>query len=336
MTKVQGELLLAVPEIGAAPALLADWLELTAFLSAERKAHLNQLMSNQDLQWDTQVEDASVEDEILEDTASIAAGEIERRGEVLDGAYPFQMSVDGRFVVMNEEPECGVGYSIYLFCLIVDHAKQSQIVPVELTPTLEEMREARNLFQVCATLAAAGYCIGPAFSLGFPRPDGSGFLKKIAEIWRYFKDGKPREKPLAGSADVKDEGIDVVAWRPQRDSLPGTLYLLGQAASGHSWQGKSVKDHITVFHHEWFEITPATQATPALFVPEMLDEEDFLRRITRSHGQIFHRGRLPLDADRAPDLAKAGVGPIERIDDIADVKRWLLDYRKRIRPSGAI
>jgi len=111
---------------------------------------------------------------------------------------------------------------------------------------------------------------------------------------------------------------------------------LGQAASGHNWSEKSVKDHITVFHEEWFEISPAMQATPALFVPEMLDDEDLLRRVTRSHGQIFHRGRLPLDADQAPSLAKAGVGPIERIDDIAQVKRWVLDYRKRIRLSDAI
>jgi|SRR5271166_3304767 len=202
MTKVQGEQFLAVPEIGAAPALLADWLELTAFLSPERKALLNELRSNQDLQWDTPVEDVSQEEEILEDTASIAAGEIERRGDVLDGAYPFRMTEDGRFVVMDDEPDCGVGDSIYLFCLIVDHAKQSQIVPGELTPTAEEMRKARDLFQVCATLAAAGYCVGPAFSLGFPRPDGSGFLKKVTQIWSYFKDGKPREKPF-GSGGVR-------------------------------------------------------------------------------------------------------------------------------------
>jgi hypothetical protein len=332
MTKVQGELFLAVPEVGAAPALLADWLELTAFLSAERKALLNQLMSNQDLQWDTPVEDVSEEDEALEDTASIAAGEIERRGNVLDGAYPFRMTADGRFVVMDDEPDFGVGDFIYLFCLIVDHAKQSQIVPEELAPTSREMLVARDLFQVCATLAAAGYCVGPAFSLGFPRTDGSGFLKKVAEIWGHFKDGKPRERPLPGTADVKDEGIDVVAWRSRRDSFPGTLYLLGQAASGHNWQGKSVKEHIVVFHEEWFEVAPAMQASPALFIPEMLDDEDILRRFTRSHGQIFHRGRLPFDADQAPALAKAGVGPIERIDDVAEVKRWLLDYRKRVRP----
>jgi hypothetical protein len=333
MREAQGGLLLAVPEIGASPTTLADWLELRAFMSADRRALLDELVSNQDLNWDKPAEDASEESEILEDTASIMAEEIERRGSVLDGAYPFRMSADGRFILMDDEPDRGVGDSIYLFCLIVDHAKQSQIVPVELTPTLEEMRAARDLFQVCATLAAAGYCVGPAFSLGFPRPDGSGFLKKITEIWSHFKDGKPREKPLSGTADVKDEGIDVVAWRSQRDSLPGTLYLLGQAASGHNWQGKSVKDHITVFHEEWFEVSPAMQPTPALFVPEMLDDEDLIRRFTRSHGQIFHRGRLPLDADQALELAKAGVGPIERIDDIADVKRWLLDYRKRIRPS---
>src|SRR5260370_29435194 len=115
MMKGQGELFLAVPEIGAAPALLADWLELTAFLARERKALLNELRSNQDLQWDRPVEDVSEEDEILEDTASIAAGEIERRGSVLDGAYPFRMTADGRYIVMDDDPDCGVGDSIYLF-----------------------------------------------------------------------------------------------------------------------------------------------------------------------------------------------------------------------------
>jgi hypothetical protein len=49
MREAQGGLLLAVPEIGASPTTLADWLELRAFMSADRRALLDELVSNQDL-----------------------------------------------------------------------------------------------------------------------------------------------------------------------------------------------------------------------------------------------------------------------------------------------
>lgn len=34
---------------------------------------------------------------------------------------------------------------------------------------------------------------------------------------------------------VKDEEIDVIAWKPREDKTPGTYYLLGQVASGDKW-----------------------------------------------------------------------------------------------------
>ena len=48
----------------------------------------------------------------------------------------------------------------------------------------------RDLFQACATWAAAGDVKGHAYSFGFPRPDHSGFLVKLKTIYRHFADGK--------------------------------------------------------------------------------------------------------------------------------------------------
>ena len=66
-----------------------------------------------------------------------------------------------------------------------------------------------------------------------------------------FGDGTPVETPRPASPDqVKDDGIDVIAWQPSPDGLAGTHYLLGQSASGDNWKDKSIKSDSEHYVHE--------------------------------------------------------------------------------------
>ena len=88
----------------------------------------------------------------------------------------------------------------------------------------------------------------PAVSLGglrchsaFRAQTATTFLKALHRVYALFGDGEPRKTPRAAAAKkIKDNGIDIIAWKRSIDDLPCTLYLIAQVASGKDWQDKSV------------------------------------------------------------------------------------------------
>ena len=81
-----------------------------------------------------------------------------------------------------------------------------------------------------------------------PRPSGKDFLAALKAVYKEFGDGKPHEAARPGASKaVKDNGIDVIAWRRQADRLPGTHYLIGQVASGSNWREQERNDRPEAF-----------------------------------------------------------------------------------------
>ncbi len=321
---------LSIPEFDADPRLQADWLELAAFLSTSGRILVTELVNQQDLDQDQEPEDFGDLDELLEDIASKVTAEVDRRRHDLGDAYPFELSEDGEVLFLIED--WNVGQIIYLFCLILSHSPKSILVPKDYAPDDHQLREARDLFQVCSTLAAAGHTGGPAFSIGWPRIDGTEFLAKLHEIWKVYGDGIPQDEPPPGvPPQHKDEGIDVISYWPERNGRPGHGYLLGQIASGNDWQTKSIRPALEAFKL-WFKLQPAAPPHPAIFIPFFVDDEK-MARYTLSHGYVAHRLRLPRHAGRAPDLAASGIAPIERLDQIERVYAWLDRHRQNVLGS---
>ena len=200
--------------------------------------------------------------------------------------------------------------------------------------------------QVCATIAAAGYVEGQAVSFGWPRPGRSSFSKALKAVYADFGDGAPRRKPLpAAPAKIKDGGIDVIAWRPSPDGLPGTHYLLGQVASGHNWKQKSVVEDSRLFHWAWFDIPPATERQHAIFIPFCLEPEhgsiqagdprqalaEHIQFLTVTFGVVFYRHRLVAFSARALALHEEGRIALARKDELAALGTWVEGVRKGMR-----
>jgi hypothetical protein len=322
---------LYTPSIGSKIDLQADYLEFSALIKPDGNVPIGDLTGEQDLQWDTEADNDDDRDAVLEEARVSIAEEFARRRHVLESAYPFSVTPDGAVLQLLPEAEWHIGRSSYLLSLVLSHATTSEIVPREVAPADERLRQSQKLFQVCATLAAAGICRGHAYSIGFPRPDGSTFLKKLQEIWVKFGDGKLRREPLkSASPQIKDGGIDVIAWCPQRDNRPGTMYLLAQVASGKNWSTKSVREFIQAFHYNWFETQPISQCTAAMMIPFLISEEGKFADATLRLGHVYHRDRLPREASRAPKLAQEGY-TIERLDDMEAVRAWVIAYRKYLQ-----
>jgi len=302
--------------------LLADWLELTAFVNPSGQTYLNDLVDALDLCWDQEAEIIHERDQLIDDIGSIIAEEIGTRSRVLSNSYPFVVSRDGSSIVVHEP--LSDGSTTYLLCLILSHATRSDIVDKRMAPSQSDLHAARNaLFEGCATLAAAAICNGPSFRIGALRRGAGGLLDKLNEIWQLVGDGSVRTEPHDDAPQgVNDGGVDVIAFAPMPDRRSGSILLFGQAASGHNWDGKEIGERVKKrFSQDWFDPVPASPIRSATFVPFRVLGD--LHRLTHGHEMIVDRLRLPYFAARARDLEANGIGPIECLDIIEDVRDWV-------------
>jgi hypothetical protein len=182
-------------------------------------------------------------------------------------------------------------------------------------------------------------------SFGFPRPDGAEFLKALRRVYRLFGDGRPCRKPRkAAPPKVKDNGIDVIAWKRSIDNLPSTHYLIGQVASGNDWTDKSVKADREHFHDYWFVEKPGSQAEDAMFIPFGLEPEnakqvadyekllsDHMQSIAYRYGNLFYRDRIAKHLAQGLQLIAAGEKHIQREDDLEEVTKWVVKFTDRLR-----
>lgn len=194
-------------------------------------------------------------------------------------------------------------------------------------PTADEIRDLRNYFQYLSTAGLAAEIGGPAWSFGHPRPDGTGFIRKLTEIWNTLRDGRVNRDPSAPT-QPKDDQVDVFAWREHRDGLPGFLLAAAQVATGANWKEKSVKTQVAgVFAGRWFNPQPVTTLVPYHIVPFARPDDKF-RDDVLVLGNILHRLRLPFRVMEAEELAKRGVA-IEAFDELPNIVAWLQDYQRR-------
>jgi len=183
--------------------------------------------------------------EDVEDIESGAALAIAERKKALKGAYPFEISKDGRIVSYDDTLK-SYGPAAYLISLVLSNLRALTPMLTESGrhPNNSEVAFLRVCFQHFAAAALAAEIGGRAWSFGFPRPDGSGFLPKLKEIWGVLKDGTVGPEVGEVPSKPKDDGIDALACRPHVDGLPGFLLAVAQVATGANWQEKSLRGHL--------------------------------------------------------------------------------------------
>jgi hypothetical protein len=323
---------------------VADWVELEALAAPDGRMGFGTLISQVALSEDEQIQNIADEDIAQDGLVLRVQNEISRRQRTIGDDYPFRIDDQGHALQLVE-PVTLVG-SVYLFCLFLTHAFDATIVPKSLAPKVTN--KTRDLFQACSTVAAGGYVTGPAISFGFPRPDGTAFLAALHRVYALFGDGRPHTKPRAAwSKKVKDNGIDIIAWRRSADGLPCDLYLIAQVASGADWEEKSVVPDREHFHKYWFEAAPGSQPQDAMFTPFGLEPDepedttsyedvlkDYMQSIAYRYGTLFYRERVAKYLAKGLDLVAKGENHIERVKDIKTIVSWVDSYRKKLRSAA--
>ena len=210
--------------------------------------------------------------------------EIERRQEACRGRYPFEIEREGqtlRAIQGCENP----AYAIYKYLLL---------------STRLNMRDDRCHADIDGTLlledlsaqVAMGYFGERAESMVFgTAASGAGFTGRVDTLCRRLGEGGGCR--TSASAGVKDGKLDVVAWKPFTDDLPGKLMGFGQCKTGTNY-----KDSVTVlqpdaFAKKWLREPLVVSPVRMFFVSEALAAtRDERYQISVDAGLLFDRCRI--------------------------------------------
>ena len=310
--------------------LAADYLELKAIFSGDGQAFSEDIVDALELAAEDEFGDVDAEIRNREDIAAGAVARMTSRKHVLEATYPFDFDDQGDAIFFTaERPDHG--QTAYLVSLLLSNlrALSPLLDGSTMHPSEQEVRELRQYFQYFATAAIAAEIGGSAWSFGYPRPDGTGFIRKLSEIWTVLRDGNVKADPASPSAP-KDDQVDVFAWREQRDGLPGFLLVAAQVATGRNWKDKSIKSQVArVFPARWFERSPATEMVAYHVVPFARPDNKF-RDDVLVLGNVLHRLRVPRRVTEAAGLARNGV-MVEAIDQLETATEWIRSYMDRAR-----
>ena len=309
----------------------ADFLELAAFFASDSAATTSDLANQAaigaaDGHIDVDGEMQNGEEEVVSSTVNRLDN---RRRALGSSAYPFELDARGD-ILTCELAQGSFGHTAYILSLVLSNLRA--LSPIldgsELHPDEPEVRRLREFFQYFATAALASEIGGSAWSFGFPRRDGLGFLEKLRQIWNVLGDGLVEAQPGA-PRQPKDDQVDVFAARPHLDRLPGFPLAAAQVATGRDAREKSLKGHLGAFKSRWFARPPVTEFTAYMIVPFVVGDEQFIDDV-RVMGNVLHRLRLPRRVAEAEPLVEAGA-TIEGYDRLLEAVQWVTDYRERAR-----
>ena len=266
------------PDLQRSYVIAADWLELVALSRPSKSATAKDILNPHDFLEDRAVphsqgieqEDPDIIDWSHEAIYNATFEELGFRAKVLDDAYPFRLSRTEAWpkLIVAEAIDDEIvkqGRDIYIACLYMSAVRAGLLnekeCDLKIDPTIG------NLFQICATIAAAGYVHGDAYWFGYPRPDGTRMLAAVKTLSGHLEQGNVvQQTPIGENRYARDGGVDVVAWRSHHDGRPAKLILYGQCASGMNWEGKSVATKVDRMDH-YYATRPSRYWLPALLTP---------------------------------------------------------------------
>lgn len=322
---------LSSPPAGSKIDLIVDWLELEAFLSQFGVANLDDVISSQEIQTDEAEVDIGEKDRADEELRAEIEEEVRFRSVALGKAYPFSLSDDGEQLCLTVDEQLYDPSSTYLVCLILSHVTQSPILAVAPYPDL--VRDARKrLFQIIATLAAAGHAQGGAVSLGWPRQKKESIIAVVARAVGLSGAGQARAVPHhLEPKGAKDGGLDVLAWKQAPDGPPPELFYFVQAASGNKWKDKSAKGEYEQFLHCYFAARPECGYAFLTICPFRVSDNDKAYQ-QLNHGTVSDRTRAPIMAMAALQAAQGGT-VIDEAENFPLLGKWLQRYRRENRST---
>ncbi len=226
------------------------------------------------------------EEEEADGRVEEAYGEIERRQEACRGGYPFEIDRDGHTlrVIRGDKMPAHAIYKYLLLSTRLDMKNDRCHAGIDGTLLLECL----------SAQIAKGYFGERAESLVFgTAAQDEGFQEKVDNLCRRLGEGSSfTDRPLAGS-NVKDGKLDVVAWKPFKDRLPGKLIGFGQCKTGTNYKDSMTELQPDVFVKKWMREPLVVLPVRMFFISEALALTPYERyEISVDAGLLFDRCRI--------------------------------------------
>lgn len=203
--------------------------------------------------------------------------ELEARAIAAAQGYPFK--VKGGLLTRRAEP---ADYPVYVFCLCLSFFKWTQSKGQRVFP--------RRLFEALSAVAAKIYLKGESVLFASPRRElPPRFTTAVDAVCARIGEGGGYR--AQGTPAVKDDGVDVIAWKAFADGRASKLLLFGQCASGQELRLKRSELQASVFCQQWMLYSPISPLIHALFIPHCVAEGAW-EALGRRSGVIFDRPRL--------------------------------------------
>ncbi len=257
---------------------LADWLEIRAFLAADRNSSMGDLESGLNL---SSVLERGGSDAV-ERKCLDAFNELEDRAFCAGDGYPFE--VDGSVLRAKANIE---EHSAYIFCLCLSYFQWSTLRKWEINidPWL--------LFEELSAIAAAQFIDGKVMNFGTSRKATKtatrAFRATVDVLCKNIGEGEGfKDQDIL---DTKDDKVDLVAWRDFADGKSSKLIMFGQCAGGDGWLGKLSELQPQEFWDQWMVRGKVSQLIKSFYIPHRIPSPKWDKH-ARKTGLMFDRCRI--------------------------------------------
>ena len=265
---------------------LADYVELVAWRdgSMSAVALIRFLGRREDPDYSAGVPEEDEVDTVVEDTF----GEIERRREACAGDYPFVLGDRGAIVRRqggHTGGQANAMHAIYEYLLLatrLDMKNDRRHGGYDGTRLLEDL----------AAEAARSYLGGRSESMVFgTAASARGFPDRINKLCARIGEGGGFFGHGGTASRQQDGKLDIVAWTPFSDRLPGQLIMFGQCKTGTHYKDQLAQHQPDAFCRKWLRTQPAVTPTRAFFRSEALPRSGWLNSAFDA-GVLFDRCRM--------------------------------------------
>ena len=280
------------PSAAADDHELADFVELVAWRDGSMSAvDLTRFLGRLD---EADHSDGVQEDDGVDFLAESVFAELERRAEACAHGYPFSIGNDGQSARFIGDGVGDAQRATYTFLLLATRLNMNaDRVHVGIDGTA--------LFEELAAESARSYLGARSKSVVFgAAAQDAGFEERVEDVCTRIGEGDGFSDRGGSGRRQKDGKLDVVAWTPFSDGLPGKLIVFGQCKTGTHYKDQLAQLQPDVFCRKWFLSQPAVLPVRAFFVSEALPRSRW-RNTAMDAGLLFDRCRIVDFIDGASD-----------------------------------
>ena len=212
--------------------------------------------------------------------------ELERRQEACQDDYPFLIGIGGNTLSKRQESYSNK-HIIYKYLLLATRLNMN-------TDRIHANFDGTQLLEYLSSLVAQEYFGDGAKSLVFgTASDASNFPQKVDDLCERLGEGGGFQSIRSRRTRTKDGRLDVVAWKPFADNLPGKLIGFGQCKTGTNYKDTLTQLQPGAFREKWLNSALIVPPIRMFFISEALPfSEDSRFDISVDAGLIFDRCRI--------------------------------------------